>query len=206
MREEYFSALFGLGTRLGVTSLPESAARRLVTEPVKGRLAFAQDAVQLACYLTSCQPYMLQCLCNRIFDLAAQRDVRSITTEHVRDAARALVHDNEHFSSLWDYTGSDRRRFLLALLHREASGNDVMRLRVIEEKLEQYGIEVSEETLISDLESLYELELVDFEADHSGNQYSLAIPMLGDWIESQPQADFEALRIRAQVESEDSVS
>jgi len=205
MREEYFSALFGLGTRIGVTSLPQDAAKRLVTDPVKGRLAFASDAVQLACDLTACQPYLLQCLCNRIFDLAAQRDVRSITKDHVRDAAKALVQDNEHFSSLWDYTGSDRRRFLLALLHREASSTDVMRLRVIEEKLQQHGVEVSEETLISDLESLYELELVAFPADQNGTQYSLAVPMMGDWIESQPQADFEALRIRAQIESEDSI-
>ena len=206
MREEYFSALFGLGTRLSVTSLQEDAAARLVTEPVKGQLAFAKDAVQLACYLTARQPYLLQCLCNRIFDLAAQRNVRSITTEHVRDAAKALVQDNEHFSSLWDYTGNDRRRFLLALLHREANGPNLMRLRGIEEKLEHHGIEVPEETLISDLESLYELELVNFRSDHSGTEYSLTIPMMGDWIESQPQADFDALRIRAQVESADSIT
>jgi len=201
MREEYWSALFGLGTRIGISALPPDAAARLITEPVQGRLTFAKSAVERAYFLTAGQPYLLQCLCNRIFDLAAQSSVRSITIEHVKDAAKALVEDNEHFASLWDYTEFDRRRFLLYLLHRAGSGPDPMRLGVIEAKLEEAGVELREEVIMSDLEYLRELELVDLHGESSGAYYTLTIPLMGDWLESTH--DFDVLRSRARAEAED---
>ncbi|REJ90690.1 MAG: hypothetical protein DWQ35_15940 [Planctomycetota bacterium] len=201
MREEYWSALFGLGTRLGVSALPFEAASRLVTEPVAGRLSFSKSAVSRAYELTAGQPYLLQCLCNRVFDIAARTGVRSITVDHVNDAADALVEDNEHFASLWDYTEFDRRRFLLYLLHREENGPDPMRLGVIEAKLEEAGVELREEIVIADLEYLRELELVDLHGESSGAWYSLTIPMMGQWLDSQQ--DYEVLRSRARAEAED---
>ena len=201
MRQEYWSALFGLGTRLGVSALPLEAAGRLVTEPVAGRLSYSKSAVNRAHTLTAGQPYLLQCLCNRVFDIAARTGVRSITVDHVNDAADALVEDNEHFASLWDYTEFDRRRFLLYLLHREENGTDPMRLGVIEAKLEEAGVELREEIVISDLEYLRELELVDLHGESTGAYYTLTIPMMGQWLDSQQ--DFEILRSRARAEAED---
>jgi|TARA_R110000868_G_scaffold409926_4_gene696576 type I restriction enzyme M protein len=201
MRQEYWSALFGLGTRLGVSALPLEAAARLITEPVAGRLSYSKSAVNRAHELTAGQPYLLQCLCNRVFDIAARTGVRSITVDHVNDAADALVEDNEHFASLWDYTEFDRRRFLLYLLHREENGPDPMRLGVIEAKLEEAGVELREEIVISDLELLRELELVDLHGESSGAYYTLTIPMMGQWLDSQQ--DFEILRSRARAEAED---
>jgi type I restriction enzyme M protein len=202
LREEYWSALFGLGTRLGVTSLAKDPAKRLVSEPVKGRLSYSQDAIDLVYMRTAGQPYLLQCLCNRVFDIAAREGVRSISVDQVLKASTALVEDNEHFASLWDYTMLDRRRFLLALIHREATGPDLLRLGVLEEKLSAHGVDITEDTLISDLEYLRELELIDLHGEIRGAHYSLTIPMMGDWIERQQ--DFEALRSRARTESEDS--
>jgi type I restriction enzyme M protein len=202
LREEYWSALFGLGTRFGVTSLPKEPAARLVSEPVKGRLSYSQDAIDLVYVQTAGQPYLLQCLCNRVFDIAAREGVRSITVDQVQKASMALVEDNEHFASLWDYTMFDRRRFLLSLIHREESGPDPLRLGVLEEKLSAHGVDIDEDSLISDLEYLRELELIDLHGEARGAHYTLTIPMMGDWIERQQ--DFEALRSRARTESEDS--
>lgn len=201
MRQEYWSALFGLGTRLGVSALPREAAARLVTEPVAGRLSYSKSAVNRAYTLTAGQPYLLQCLCNRVFDIAARTGVRLITVDHVNDAADALVEDNEHFASLWDYTEFDRRRFLLYVLHREEDGPDPMRLGVIEAKLEEAGVELREEVIIADLENLRELELVDLHGESSGAYYTLTIPMMGQWLDSQQ--DYEILRSRARAEAED---
>lgn len=201
MREEYWSALFGLGTRVGVSALPIDAAARLVTEPVAGRLSYSKSAIKRAHELTAGQPYLLQCLCNRVFDIAATTSVRSITVDQVNAAADALVEDNEHFASLWDYIGFDRRRFLLYLLHLEQEGRDPMRLGVIEAKLEKAGIELRESVVIADLEALRELELVAMHGESSGAHYSLEIPMMGQWLDSQQ--DYEVLLSRARVEAED---
>jgi type I restriction enzyme M protein len=199
MREEYWSALFGLGTQLHVSSLPKEAAQRLVTEPVKGRLTYSRDAVELAYTLTAGQPYLLQCLCNRVFDLATSTG-RSITVDQVKAASEVLVQDNEHFASLWDYTKFDRRRFLLALIGREAKGPDPLRLGVIEERLADHGVDVKEESLIADLFELQELELVDLHPDAGGATYTLRIPLMGAWLERK---DFEVLKARARAECED---
>ncbi len=201
MREEYWSALFGLGTKFDVSVLPEAAAERLILEPVKDKISFSTSATKLACQISARQPYLLQCLCNRIFDIAATTDVRSITVVHVQEAAAKLVRDNEHFASLWDYTEFERRRFLLYLLHREESGPDQMRLPVIEEKLRQLGIELHPEVLMSDLEYLIELELVDLHGEESGAYYTLTIPMMGDWLDGQH--DFNMVLQRARAEAED---
>ncbi len=201
MRQEYWSALFGLGTRLGVTSLSKPDASRLIVEPVKNQLAFAKLAVDRCYDLTAGQPYLLQCLCNRIFDIAARSHVRSITVDHVDSAAEALVEDNEHFASLWDYTEFDRRRFLLCLLWNERNGSDPMKLGVIETKLEEEGIELRESVLTADLEYLRELELIDINGEASGTYYTLSIPMMGQWIDSQQ--DYDILRGRARAEAED---
>ncbi|MEW6663773.1 MAG: N-6 DNA methylase [Thermodesulfobacteriota bacterium] len=201
LRQEYWSALYGLGTRFGVTSLPEEPARRLVTEPVKGRLTYSGEAVDRAIYLTAGQPYLLQCLCNRVFDMAAQLKIRSVTLDLVDQASKALIEDNEHFANLWDYAVSDRRRFILTLCHRAADSPDPFRLGVIQEQLLSHGIEVDDETLIADLEFLRELELIDLVGGFSGGHYKLTIPLMGTWIEKEQ--DFNALMSKARSETED---
>ncbi|RJQ65149.1 MAG: hypothetical protein C4519_28870 [Desulfobacteraceae bacterium] len=200
LREEYWSALYGIGTRFGVSSLPEPAARRLVVEPVRGRLTYTSEAVERAIRLTAGQPYLLQCLCNRIFDMAAQLKVRSVSLDLVTRAGDALVEDNEHFASLWDYAETDRRRFLLMACHKAASGPDPLQLGVIQGHLSQYGIEVSDKSLIDDLEFLRELELVELVGSIAGGRYMLAIPLMGTWIERQQ--DMAVVLSRA-METED---
>jgi type I restriction enzyme M protein len=201
LREEYWSALFGLGTRFGVSSLPQEPAGRLVTEPVRNRLAYAADAVDHTYNLTAGQPYLLQCLCNRIFDIAARTGIRSITVDQVNEATRALAEDNEHFASLWDHLKYDRRRFLLALIHRDAEGPVLLRLGVLHETLLAHAVNVTEDMLIEDLDFLRELELIVLLGQSSGAHYKLMIPMMGHWIERQH--DFDALKRRARVENED---
>ncbi|MDD3813126.1 MAG: N-6 DNA methylase [Desulfocapsaceae bacterium] len=201
LRDEYWSALFGLGTRFGVTSLSLEAARHLVTEPVKGRLVYSREAAEWAIVLTNRQPFLLQSLCNRIFDMAAQLKHRSITLEMVNEAAALLADDNEHFRSLWTYSGSDRRRFILGLINKETDGADPLRFGVLRELLSTHGVEVEDDTLSDDLEFLRELELVDLVGEGESGHYALAIPLMGKWIGRQH--DFEVLKNKARMETED---
>jgi type I restriction enzyme M protein len=202
LRDEYWSALFGLGTRFSVTALSDEAARRLVTEPVKGKLTFSNEAVAKAVELVARQPFLLQCLCSRIFELAAQLKQRSITIDVVDRAAQTLVADNEHFASLWDYAGSDRRRLILAICEREATGPDALRLGVLEERLTRLGVDVDEGRLAGDLEYLRELEVLDMGDEASGHAYTLTIPLMGQWIDRQQDFDILVSRARAQTEDE----
>jgi type I restriction enzyme M protein len=200
MREEYWSALYGMGTRFGVSSLPVDAARQLVTEPVRGKLVYSPEAIEQAIKVTAGQPYLLQCLCNRIFDLASQSKVRSITIDMVDEASDAFVTDNEHFASLWGYAKSDRRRLILAVLAKGIPGARVLTLGALHEELTQIGVETSHPALVMNLEHLRELEVVDFVPGVSEGSYRLTIPLMGAWIERHH--DFDAIRSRAQAETE----
>ena len=199
LREEYWSALFGLGTRMGVTSLASEDTEQLIVEPAKQEFAYTRPAVELCIELTAGQPYLIQCLCNRIFDDAIARGYKSITVDHIERAVQSFVVDNEHFATLWDFTQSDRRRYLLALLWQERDSDVPMTVGVIQAKMEEAGVEVREESLISDIEELIELELIDRNGSATSSYYSLSIPMMGLWIDTQQ--DVNVLQSRARSDS-----
>ena len=203
LREEYWSALYGIGTRFGVSVLSEEASERLIAEPVIGKLTYSKEAISQIISITARQPYLLQCLCNRIFDIAAQKKIRSITADHVVLAAQALLEDNEHFASLWDYVKSYCRRFILFLCWKEISdsGQDSLQLGAIQDRLLDNGIEIEEDLLISDIQFLHELELIELISKAGGGYYKLTIPLMGYWINKHQ--DFEMVRSKARLEIED---
>ena len=202
LREEYWSALYGLGTRFGVSALNAEDARRLVVEPVAGKLTYSPEAIERAISLTARQPYLLQCLCNRVFDLSAQMKVRSITVDAVDQAAAALVKDNEHFASLWDYAGSERRRLILMLCSEKSAAAEPVSFGELQELLAQRGIEVADESLAADLAHLRELELIDLTGTVGDGHYQLAIPLMGSWIEQQHDLDVVLREARSESEDE----
>lgn len=208
LREEYWSALYGLGTSIPVTALDTESARKVVIEPVRGQLAFSQEAVDRVLEVTARHPYLMQCLCNRVFDYAVQTKSRSITASVVNDAARGLVRDNEHFASLWDYAargpeaGRQRRQLILLLCALSFKQGTHIGFGTLREQLAQFGVDVADEPLAADLSYLRELELIEFSGEIGDGEYRLAIPLMADWIEQQQDADVVTSRARTEAEEE----
>jgi type I restriction enzyme M protein len=201
LREEYWSALFGLGTRLGVSSLSKEPAKQLVTKPVLNKISYSEEALDRIIYLTASQPYILQCLCNRIFDHVSTGKSYSVTIDLVELASQVFVQDNEHFASLWTYAGSDRRRFILALCNKETKRTVSLRLGELSELLASNGVEVTDDMLIEDLDFLRDLELISLDNQGGEGRYHLTIPLMGVWIDKQQ--NFDALLTQAQFETAD---
>jgi len=208
LREEYWSALYGLGTSIPVTALDTESARKVVTEPVRDQLAFSQEAIERVIEVTARHPYLMQCLCNRVFDFAVQTKSRSITASVVNDAAHGLVRDNEHFASLWDYTalgpetGRHRRQLILLLCALSLKQGTHIGFGTLHEQLAQVGVDVNDDALDADLSYLRELELIEFSGEIGDGEYRLAIPLMADWIEQQQDADVVASRARTEAEEE----
>lgn len=209
LREEYWSALYGLGTSIPVTALDVASARRVVTEPVRDKLSYSNEAIERVVEITARQPYLMQCLCNRVFAYAVQTKARSITLGVINEVATSLVRDNEHFASLWDYaglgpeTGRRRRQLILMLCARSFKQGTHTSFTTLHEQLTQSGIEASDEALDVDLTYLRELELIDLAGELGDGHYRLAIPLMADWIEQQHDADVLISRARAEAEEED---
>ncbi len=208
LREEYWSALYGLGTSIPVTALDVESARKVITEPVREQLTFSQEAIGRVIEITARQPYLMQCLCNRVFDYAVQTKSRSITVSVVNDAALGLVRDNEHFASLWDYAGlgpeigRNRRQWILLLCALSFKQRTQISFGTLHEHLTQSGVDIDDQALDADLSYLRELELIEFSGEIGDGEYRLAIPLMADWIEQQQDADVVSSRARAEAEEE----
>lgn len=200
LREEYWSALFGLGYRVGISSLSNEDAQRLVTEPVAGRLTYLPQARDRVVALCAAQPFLVQSLCNRIFESAASTGERAVTVAAVEEAAVEMVRDNEHFRTLWDYAQTHRRRLLLALCERLGEGPDAVTLDFLSAQLETAGVHVARQAQLGDdLEFLRELELIEFDKSYRGGTYRVGIPLLGLWIRTA--IDFDDAKARARAEA-----
>lgn len=204
LREEYWSALFGLGYRVGISSLPHEDAQRLVTEPVAGRLTYLAQARDRVVALCAAQPFLVQSLCNRIFEQAAGSGERVITMSAVEEAAVDMVRENEHFRTLWGYAQTHRRRLLLALCERLAEGPDAVTLDLLAAQLERAGVHVPRQTQVGDdLDYLRELELIEFDKGYRGGTYRIAIPLLGLWIRTSIDLDDATARAREEAPEAD---
>ena len=202
LREQYQSALFGIGHRVTVSEIPKEDARLLITRPVKGRLTYVPDATNLVIKLCARHPFLIQSLCTRIFEWAAQTNERIVTIGAVESAVQEMVKDNEHFDTLWKYAQIERRRFILALCRKLKGGPDPITLSLLETKVEEYGIVVPRgDSLGEDLESLRELELLEIQDTMGGSIYKFVVPLMEDWIGRN--IDFEHQRQKAVRESED---
>ena len=212
LREEYWSALFGLGYRVGIGALADADARKLVTDPVAGQLRYLPKARDRLVRLCAGHPFLIQSLCSRVFDRASDGNERTLTEEIVEQSAGEMVGDNEHFRTLWGYAGSARRRLLLAICARLAERSDAVTLNLLEAKLhEECGVNVRrQDELADDITELRELELLDL--DHGRDTslgrlprqarqvYRLCVPLMAMWIEAN--VDFDDLVVRARQETE----
>ncbi|MGA2260859.1 MAG: N-6 DNA methylase [Acidobacteriota bacterium] len=202
LREEYWSALFGIGIRIAIEPLNREDARDLVMQPVQGRLVYVSQACDRVIELCARQPFLIQSLCNRIFENAAETGERTITLNAVSAAAGEMVRDNEHFRTLWDYAETPRRRMILVLCQRLENGPDPVTVSLLETEIERLGIIVPrDERIGSDVEFLRELEMLDLDTTSGIPTYRLTIPLMGDWI--RQNIDFEDLKRIAKHEGEE---
>jgi type I restriction enzyme M protein len=209
LREEYWSALYGLGTNLAVTALDKESAEKVVKEPVKDFIAFSNEAVGLILELTARQAYLIQKVCNRIFDYATTKSIHSIKSDDVLHVASELVKADEHFASLWDYaklgpvTGGFRRQALLCILTKNFKNETLCTFGMLQEELSQKGINATDEYLDSDLSYLRELELIKLCGEIGVGHYRLEIPLMAEWIKIHED---EEIVIKNAVNEEGAIS
>jgi type I restriction enzyme M protein len=192
LREEYWSALFGLGYSIQIGAIALEAARLLVTRPVEGRLIYAHEATDRVVELAARQPFLIQSLCNRIFDLAAETGERVITVAIVNMAATEMASNNEHFATLWDYAATERRRLVMWLVAKHTGGTDPVTYRFLETQLDALGVEIPRsERLTDDLDTLRELELIEIGA---GDTYHIVVPLFEEWIKRNRPYDVQVAK------------
>jgi type I restriction enzyme M protein len=204
LRQEYWSALFGLGIRVGVSELALPNARQLVTVPSTGQLNFTSESVDLIVEQTGKYPFLIQCLCNKIYDNAAKSDVRQIDTMFASQAISEFIKDNEHFMYFWNLAGmapgDTRSQLILFIFAREEKDGNRLTSGELLETLVESGVDLSEKLFDQFINYLMELELIDRRGERGEQVYSLTTPLLSQWLlESQ---DYERVLASARQEFE----
>ena len=199
LREEYWSALFGLGNQISVSSLSKSATEKVITTPVAGKVIYDSDAIERLSELTACQPYLVQSLCNYIFNYLAENKLNKVTYRIANTCANQFSFNFEHFASLWGYSKTDVNRYILAKLAKPSDESYYLTFELLSETLLQEGINLNKDQLGSSLDFLRELELIKFENIADEGRYSLEVPLMGMWIEHQK--DIELLKNKAITET-----
>jgi len=205
LRNEYWSMLFGLGYPVTVGPLSEENARILVTLPAENKLIYTDQARDKIIYLCARQPFLIQQMCNCIFDLAAETSQHIITESMVDQVAQLRSSENEHFRTLWnDYVGAERRKYILVLCEQLEHGPDPITSKLLEIKLADTALISSKKftrLLSDDLAHLKDLDLITME--DGGKRYSLTVPLMALWI--RHNIDYEEQKRKTLLESEERV-
>lgn len=192
LREEYWSALFGLGHQVSVSSLPHGDAIDLVVKPVVGQLDYHPDAAEEIVRATDAQPFLIQGICNRIYDAAAESGRRRINLHTVKEAIDTFVAGSEHFRHSWGAAETARRRLILSLIQRAESDREgtPMTLPLLEQTLAELKVPIPRSHRIADdLNFLREFEMIRLVGVPPNQHYEIVVPLFGRWIAEQEDFD-----------------
>jgi len=208
LRDECWSEFLDFGDRVGLDPLGRDEVDALVKAPVADFLEFEPAALDQIAHLTGCQPYLVQSLCSRIFEALKVTGSCTVSAQNVDQCAAQMVVDNDHFRALWDYAETDRRRYILWLVHESQDdegtsvGSDQLAARLAER-----GIRATTDDVDEDLRCLWELEIVNLEQDRTRlGACGCSVPLMRRWmtrnIDPEAQRKSAARETRGRSERE----
>jgi hypothetical protein len=204
MRQSYFGPLFGIGQRIELGALDDAASLALVERPIQGRIEYEELAKRHVVDLCGHQPYLIQCLCHRLFLLCASTGARIVGRRDVVAEADALVDGFEHFRALWDDLGSDRLRYLLCLVDQlgEDDDREPVSFDRLFRSLRRQGLgSLRPSGLRADLERLRDLGVLSLTGGFFQSGYGLSVPLLSRWL--RKNVDSEIFRQCAIADTRD---
>ncbi len=101
----------------------EAAARKLITEPVEGRLLFDDLAVDKLLRLSGRQPYFLQLLCHCVVARCNRERMAYVTAAEVDiEADEVIMLGQTHLNFFWESPSEEGQKALTALARLTADG------------------------------------------------------------------------------------
>lgn len=182
LRREYFNPLFGIGRPIPIGPLDLDAARELVVKPVRNVLVYsdvARDWIVDAC---ACQPFLIQHVCSRVFDICADTKETNVTTDTVKKAAEIWLKTDTHFDTVWrDDIRDPRRQYIAWLVYELESGPDPVTFELLRQILEKRGLYGST-ALTGYLEDLRDLSVIRQQEKDRVHSYTIAVPLFAEWL------------------------
>lgn len=167
-----------------IAFLSENDARRLITEPVAGRVVYGRSVVDRVVRLTAGQPFYTQVICQNIVDFLNEHQKNAITMRELDTVVDEIIdHPLPQMIYFWDALSADEKVVLSLLALRldaafEKNWATASDIAAIIER-ERAPVDLSENTIHLTLEELFRTDVLEknpFEA------YRFRIDLLRLWI------------------------
>lgn len=167
-----------------IAFLSENDARRLITEPVAGRVVYGRNVIDRIVRLTAGQPFYTQVICQNVVDFLNENKQNGITMRELDSVVDEIVdHPLPQMIYFWDALSADEKVVLSLVANRLnapserswATAADIV--EVVER--EKVPVDLSENTIHLTLEELFRTDVLEknpFEA------YRFRIDLLRLWI------------------------
>jgi outer membrane protein assembly factor BamB len=152
---DYWSDLFNIALYRQVGLLEESAARRLISQPVSDHgLVYDDLAVDKMLKTTAGHPYFLQLLCHTLVNLQNRQRVNYATVGDVNRALEEVLELGEaHLAFLWE-RATPWERATLAAVARLVSAGEAGAVGTVGTLLADYGLPADREVIRQILQRL----------------------------------------------------
>ena len=162
--------------------LSENDTKRLITEPVADRVVYGRGVVDVVYRLTAGQPFYTQVICQNIIDYVNEKEQNWVTVADLSHVVQEIV-DNPLPQMIYSWDGlSDDEKLALSLLaevlqdgSEEATASD-LRMSV---KVNEYPVNLSENTIRLTLEEMFRRELLEKDA---ADGFRFKIDLFRLWI------------------------
>jgi len=181
LSSDYWSIFFNIALHRDIRFLDETAARNLITEPVKEAMSYDGLAVEELLDVTACHPYFLQLMCRALVNLHNNTQKVYITLEEVHQVVDEAIAEGEaHFVFIWNRASKIERLALAALTHLLAEEPIITSSDVVN-KLAQYGQSEDPATISSTLRNLAAQDIIQESRDHTP-YYEFKLDLIRRWI------------------------
>ena len=184
MGSEYQSILFNIGGRYcEIDALSEAEARALITEPVKGKLEYEDQAVESIINATGCYPYFVQLVCWNLVEQAnANRDnyVSVNTVENVLKSLTTGATADGHLQYLWDIFDASKHAVEAIMADVLIYQPDQIDFNSLSRTLVDAGVELSDKELRAVLNELCREDIL--EEIGQGEWYKFKFDLMRIWL------------------------
>jgi len=181
-----------------VSFLSENDAKRLITEPVAGRMVYGRGVIDSIYYLTSGHPFYIQVICQNLVAHLNEQKKNYATGEDLRQVIDEII-DNPlpQMIYFWDGLNSDEKITLSLLAEVLPDGHNYATSAHLERAIRknQYPANMTQETIHLTLEELFRTDVL---AKSFQDSYRFRIGLMRVWIKrshSMWQVMKEVLRL-----------
>jgi hypothetical protein len=181
MSTDYWSVLFNIALYRQIGFLTESAAIRLIREPVSPHLIYDDLAIDKILRVTAGHPYFLQLVCYTLVNRANQRRSGYVTISDVNAGLEEMLRLGEmHFAYMWQRSTQTERSLLAAIAHLMDRDTPLHPSDLVQ-YLAEYGIHLNPAEVTAGLSRLVEREILNEVSEEGTTLYELRIGLVGLW-------------------------